>query len=305
MSIVCGRGWVARPLDHSIPARLPCVEPSPTAGSAHPTRTGRGASRSVPLAIAGRRTEASVSPDRRSARAADRQWRISVGLAAACRARARGFAGGESHLGPRGHHIAGNERAGRSACRYRHFRDIAAGGRRIARAAMRVRARSNCSPRASSSKARSPRWRRRLQHGKMRTPCARASSASRRASTTSRRANPKTAISTCASRRRPATARWSSLSKGCGTSAPSCGDACSSTSIRPILPCEPFAITRPSSLRSRRAIRTAARAAMHRHLARVAREFQRGVDNTAQPGRAGRELRTASTAAGKRKAARG
>lgn len=34
----------------------------------------------------------------------------------------------------------------------------------------------------------------------------------------------------------------------------------------------------------------AARAAMHRHLARVMREFQRGVDQTAQPGRAARRL---------------
>lgn len=43
-----------------------------------------------------------------------------------------------------------------------------------------------------------------------------------------------------------------------------------------------------------------ARAAMHRHLARVAREFQRGVDNT-QPGR---QARTAASAVRKRKAAR-
>ena len=46
-----------------------------------------------------------------------------------------------------------------------------------------------------------------------------------------------------------------------------------------------------------------ARSAMHRHLARVAREFQRGVDNT-QPGRPARQARTAASAVRKRKLAR-
>jgi len=49
----------------------------------------------------------------------------------------------------------------------------------------------------------------------------------------------------------------------------------------------------------------AARAAMHRHLARVAREFQRGVDNAAPPGRTRRDARAAPATARKRKAVRG
>ena len=51
------------------------------------------------------------------------------------------------------------------------------------------------------------------------------------ASTISRRARTPTAISTCASPRPPATARSSSSSTACGTSAPSCGAGCSSISI--------------------------------------------------------------------------
>jgi DNA-binding FadR family transcriptional regulator len=46
-----------------------------------------------------------------------------------------------------------------------------------------------------------------------------------------------------------------------------------------------------------------ARAAMHRHLARVAREFQRGVDNEERPG-GGRDRRAAPMSARTRKAAR-
>lgn len=48
----------------------------------------------------------------------------------------------------------------------------------------------------------------------------------------------------------------------------------------------------------------AARAAMHRHLARVAREFQRGLDETAQRGRSARGAREVTSPARSRKALR-
>ena len=124
----------------------------------------------------------------------------------------------------------------------------------------------------------------RTRRPRMPRRCARASSGWRRRSTTSRRARPRTATFTFCSRRRPATARSSSSSRGCGTSAPSCGAACSSISTRRSSPSEPFAIMRRSRRPSPRAIPTRRAPRCTGTLHASTREFQRGVDNTAQRG---------------------
>ena len=73
-------------------------------------------------AAAHRRAAAPVPADRRPDRDADRQRRISRGLAPACRARARGAARRVAHVGARGDHLARARRPRRSARRHRHLR---------------------------------------------------------------------------------------------------------------------------------------------------------------------------------------
>ena len=293
------RGRVARPLDHSIAAKLTCVEPR---RSGHPTSTvaAHPGVSSLPLqAVEPKRLYRQIADQLAQLIAkgefppgsrlpAERELAVSLGVSRTSVREA----------------IISLEMSGLVEVRVGTgiFVDDAPGSRErrqprrgpgTVRAARRAQAR-----RGRDRRARRDASRRR----KTRMRCARASSASRPAPTISTRASRRTATSTCASPRRPATARSSSSSKGLWDQRAELWGRMQ----------QHFHTTdlAERTIRDHAAIVAAvaahnpdgARAAMHRHLARVAREFQRGVDKSAEPAREPAGARVVS-AARKRKAA--